>query len=99
MKTPTNPATTRNRLRNGLLGLALAAVIGAAATAPAFADEWRHDRRDAQEHVWRDHDRDDYRPSRPYAYVAPVAPSYGYNYYAPAPVYPAPSLSFGFTFR
>lgn len=96
MKTPTIPTPTRHRLRNGLLGLALAAVIGGAATAPALAADWRHDRRDVREHVWRDHDRDHHRP---YAYVAPVAPSYGYRYYAPAPVYPAPSLSFGFTFR
>jgi hypothetical protein len=99
MKTPTNTATTRHRLRNGLLGLALAAVIGGAATAPAFADDWRHDRRDAREHVWRDHDWRGHERYvyRPYAYVAPVAPSYGYSY-AP-PVYAAPSLSFGFSFR
>jgi hypothetical protein len=89
----------RRTLRTGLLAVALTAVAGAAA-APAFADEWRHDRdgwrhdRDfrhdwRERHDWRfdhryDHDRYFY-PYRPYAYVAPG--------------YVAPYANFGFVIR
>jgi hypothetical protein len=80
-------------LRTGLLAVAAIAVAGAA-TAPAFADEWRHDRgfrhedrRDHErfEHRGFDHDRVFAYPYRPYAYVAP-------GYYAPY-------VNFGFAIR
>lgn len=105
MKTKTLTRT----LRTGLIAASLAAVVGGAAIAPAFADsdDWHRDRdRHAQE--WRDHDgwrdRDDWRgrdrDDRAAVYVAPgyyTAPAYGYGYgYA---YVPAPTLSFGFNFR
>jgi hypothetical protein len=96
------PSTTNFRrfLRNATLGLGLAAVIGGASLAPAMADDyWHGDRRDAREHVYRDHDRDrdrDHDRWAPrYAYAPPV-----YNYtYTPAPAYVSPWFNFGFTLR
>jgi hypothetical protein len=83
----------RRALRTGLLAGAAIAVAGAA-TVPAFADEWRHDRGFRHED-WREHERFEHRrfeheriflhPYRPYAYVAP-------GYYAPY-------LNFGFAVR
>lgn len=62
---------------------------------PAFADNWRQERREWREwhqnQVWRPY----YAP--PPAYVAPPA----YSYYTPPPVYygPSPGVSFGVTIR
>lgn len=101
MKTRKTPARTLGRvLRTGLMAAALAAVVGGAATAPAFADEWRHERGDR--HGWREHERFEHRhvyaPRYDYGYVAPGYGYYGYRY-VPAPVYAAPGLTFGFDFR
>ncbi len=95
-------------MRNAMLALGLAAIIGGATAAPALADEyWHHQRRDTREQAWRDHerwDRDDWRYAdrdreQRYAYTAP---SYGYSYAPPAPAYVAPpsfNLVFPFTIR
>ena len=108
MKTLTN--SLRPRWRTGLLAVALAAVVGGATLAPAFADadDWHHGDRDRHAHEWRggDHRDRDWHADRRTIYVAPgyngyayaPAPGYGYSY-APAPAYPAPGLSFGFVFR
>jgi hypothetical protein len=88
-------------LRRTLLAASLALVVGAGIVAPAFADadDWHRSRGEAREHAWRDHDRWDHRafvaPSYAYTYPYP-APAYGY---VPAPAYPAPGVTFGFTFR
>lgn len=103
MKTrSTATSTLRRLLSGGVLALAIAATSGAL-VAPAFADEWRHDRDDARGHEWREHEgrRDDDHGYRWYA------PGYAYNYgyvapgYAPAPAYstPVPFFNFGFEFR
>jgi hypothetical protein len=90
------------------MAFGLAALIGGTAAAPARADDddwhghhgWRH-------HEWREHE---WRERRPYAYVYPSYPSYGYAYapppviYAPPPpppVYyaPPPGINFVFPIR
>jgi hypothetical protein len=100
----TTPAL-RRLLQGGLLALTLAAASGALA-APAFADEWRHDRGDVRGHEWREHEDRDARRDADHGYRW-YAPGYAYNYgyvapdYVPAPNYstPVPFFNFGFDFR
>jgi hypothetical protein len=96
MKTPTLTRT----LRTGLFAAAIAALVGGAAIAPAFADggDW-HRGGDRHEQSWHDHDG--WRGDHAAVYVAPgtyAAPAYGYGVYGYAYV-PAPALNLGVTIR
>jgi hypothetical protein len=85
-------------IRPGLLAAAIGAILGGTAIAPAFADEWHHGGH-WREHEWRDHERFEHRH---HVFIAPRFGYYaapGYYGYAPAPLYPAPSLNLGFAFR
>jgi hypothetical protein len=97
MNTPTKPVTRFGRtLRIGLMATAVTALIGGAATAPAFAADWGHGGDRERGESWRAHERFEHRhfvrvvPDERYDYFAP---RYGY---IPAPFYPAPVLRFDF---
>jgi hypothetical protein len=101
MKTRNKTLTSRlgRFSRTGLLAVAVTAILGGSAIAPAFANEWRHGGGgDVREQEWRDHDRFEHRH---HVYVAPRFGYAGRDYYryAPAPVYAVPSLHLGFGFR
>jgi hypothetical protein len=100
----TTTPTLRRLLQGGILALALTVTSGAA-IAPAFADEWRHDRDAVREHDGRAHEaRERHDIDHRYRWYAP---GYAYNYryvapaYVPAPAYsaPVPLFNFGFVFR
>jgi hypothetical protein len=84
MKTLKQPARL---FRSGLLALALAAVLGGAAAAPALADDWHHGR-DFRAHEWRGPVRHDHDYYRPYAYAPPA-----YRYAPPPAAYGAPGVN------
>jgi hypothetical protein len=84
------------RLRSFALA-AFGAMTLLGSTLPAFADDWRHDRREGREHEWRE--RHEWRPGY-YAPPVVVAPP-AYGYYAPPPAYYgySPGVNFGVTIR
>jgi hypothetical protein len=110
----TRTGSNRGLARTLATALGLAVLIGGTAAAPARADDdgW-HRHQGWHEHEWRGHEWREHEwreHHRPYAYVYPSYPSYGYAYapppviYAPPPpppVYyaPPPTIDFVFPIR
>jgi hypothetical protein len=96
-------APKHSTLRKLVLVAGLAAVIGGLGAAPAFADEWHHDRDGWRGEHFRHDDwrHDDWRwreryEHRPYVAVSPGYYGPGYAYAPPPVAYGAPALNFVF---
>jgi len=80
---------------------ALGATILAGTVLPAFAENWRQERRE-ERREWRQEQWREHNGWRPGYYAPPVvvAPP-AYSYYTPPPVYygPSPGVNFGVTIR